>query len=133
MQTKKPRKTGAQFAGVWLSVAERFGTTSGISSEMIVDADLDGVEFGGTGIEADTSQGIGLALEVREHVLGLGGPVRREHVFDSAADGVSGMDMAVRSGKAERGSGQRVISPGIAALGIEQRRIHRDADTSGNA
>ena len=30
-------------------------------------------------------------------------------------------------------SGQLVISPGIAALGVEQRRIHRDADTAGNA
>src|SRR5438445_9775139 len=103
---------------MWSSVADRLGTTSGILSEMIVDADLDGAEFGRTGIEAETAEGIGLALEVREHVFGFGGPVRREHVFNAAADGVSGMHVAVRNGKAERGSGERVIGPGIAALGI---------------
>src|SRR5258705_1676847 len=43
------------------------------------------------------------------------------------------MDMAVRSGKAERGNGRLVISPGIAAFGVEQRRIHRDAGTAGHA
>ena len=32
-----------------------------------------------------------------------------------------------------RGSGQLVVGPGIAALGVEQRRIRRDADTAGNA
>src|SRR6478735_2374731 len=130
---KSPGKPGLRLLVV--SVADRFGTTRGISSEMIVDANLDGVELAGTGIEGDSEQGIGLAVEVDEHVLGLGGPVRREHVFEAAADGVSGMDMAVRNGKAERGSGSRqlVVSPGITALGVEQCRIHRDAHTAGNA
>jgi hypothetical protein len=28
MPTKKPRKSGAKFAGVWLSVTDRFGTAT---------------------------------------------------------------------------------------------------------
>jgi hypothetical protein len=99
---------------------------------MIVDANLDRAEFGGTGIEADTSHVIILASEVREHVFGLGGPVRREHVFDAAADGISGMKLTVRTVD-DAGDRQLVVGPGITTLGVEQRRIRRDTDTAGNA
>src|SRR6185312_10929419 len=121
-QTKSPGKPGLRFVEVWLSVAGRFGTTHGVGlSEMIVDADLDGVEFRGAGIEGETAEGIGLAIEVREHVL------------DAAADRVSGMNFGVRGDKAGRGDRQLVVGPGIPAFGVEQGRIHRDTDTAGDA
>src|SRR3954451_2468358 len=130
---KAPENRGAVCWGVGVRPRPVRDNHGGISSEMIVDANLDRAEFGGAGIEGESTQGISLAVEVREHVLGLGGPVRREHVFDAATDGVSGMDMAVRSGQALSGKGRLVINPGIAALGVEQRRIRSDTDTAGNA
>ena len=41
--------------------------------------------------------------------------------------------LAIRDGSAERGGGDLVINPSVAALGIEQHRICRDADTAGHA
>src|SRR5947208_16309393 len=73
-----------------------------ISPEVIVHADLDGVEVDGAGVKQVAAQIVGLAAEAGEHVFALGRPVRREQVFEAAADGVSSVRLAIRNRHAER-------------------------------
>ena len=69
-------------------------------------------------------------------VFGLGGPVRREHVFETGADSKTVLVGAI-GGKRGRYSGDTdtdivVVTPGIATLGVEQRRAPGVAEPAGH-
>src|SRR6185369_3743213 len=55
--------------------------------------------------------------------------------FEAAADGVTGVILAIRNRRAERGRRDRVLSVGPCetTLGVEQHRIHREARAAGHA
>src|SRR3984893_7353140 len=80
--------------------------------------------------------GEGGAAEIVILVFGLGGPVRREHVFETGADGVAVLVGGI-GGKRRRHAGDSdadigIVAPGITALGVEQRRSPGVADPSGD-
>src|SRR5262245_17146397 len=80
-------------------------------------------------------RGEGGATEIIVLVLGLGGPVRREHVFEASADGVAVLVVA-GGGEGLRHAGdvdaKATITPGVTALGVEQRRAPGVADAAGH-
>src|SRR3954451_8908106 len=57
---KAPENRGSVCWGVVVRPRPVRDNHGGISSEMIVDANLDRAEFGGAGIEGESTQGIGL-------------------------------------------------------------------------
>src|SRR2546429_6601 len=68
-------------------------------------------------------------------IFGLRRPVRREHVFDAAANGPAILVVAVqREGDGNAGKGQRlaIVGIGVAALDVEQRRTGSVADAAGD-
>src|ERR1700679_100227 len=96
--------------------------------EAVVDAGLDGVVgVGEAGADDVAGAGQeGRAAEIVVLVFELGGPARREHVFDAGADGIAILVAAV-SGKRRRCAARNhadivVVLPGITALGVEQGR-----------
>ena len=78
-------------------------------AEAVVQADLDGVlvvaEAGADDRRAGP-RGKGGVAEVVILVFGLGGPVRREHVFEAGADGIAVLVVAV-GGEGRRRAGRR--------------------------
>src|SRR5215468_1775084 len=106
------------------------------AAEAVVHADLDGMvvlpaaradDIGRTG-------GEGGVAEIIVLVLGLGRPVRREHVFEARANGVTVFPVAGRGeggGRPACADAEVVVAPGVAALGIEQRRAPGVADAAG--
>src|SRR5260370_22337719 len=106
-------------------------------AEAVVHADLDGMlvvpEPGAD--DWSGAAGEGGAAEVVILVFGLGGPVRREHVFETSADGVAVLARAV-GGKCCGHAGDTdadivVVAPRVAALGVEQRRTPSVAEPAG--
>src|SRR5258705_1244623 len=107
-------------------------------AEAIVHADLDGMlvvaeagadDLGGSAGESGVAEVVVL-------VFGLGGPVRGEHVFETGADGITVLVGAI-GGKGGRHAGDTdtdivVVAPGIAALGVEQRRTPSVAEPAGD-
>src|ERR1700761_5896795 len=105
---------------------------------MIVQAGLDGVL-----VVAETrSDDLGWpareggVAEIVILVLDIGRPVRREHVFETGADRVAVTVVAVggevRRRASEADSDIRIVAPGIAALGVQQRRTPRVAEAAGH-
>src|SRR4029077_1122381 len=103
----------------------------------VVHTNLDGVlvvpEFG-----ADDVGGAGGESGVAEVVilvLSLGRPVRREHVFQTAADGIAVLLVAAGGeGGRQAGNGDAdivVAAPGVTAFGVEQRRTPSVAQPAG--
>src|SRR6201989_2416707 len=107
-------------------------------AKAVVDAGLDGVlvipEAGADDISRTAGEGV--ATKVVILVLDLGRPVRREHVFETGADGVAILVVAVRAEchrNAAAGRGNiRVVAPGVAALGVQQRRTPSVAKPAGD-
>src|ERR1700722_20032254 len=102
--------------------------------EAVVDAGLDGVlgvgEPGTDNVDGTGQEG--RAAEIVVLVFELGGPARREHVFEAGADGVAIL-MVVVGGEGRRCAAGNdanivVILPGITALGIEQGRAEGVAE-----
>ena len=80
--------------------------------------------------------GKGGAAEIIILVFGLGGPVRREHVFEAGADGIA-VRVVAGGGERYRRSGGAdadiaVVAPGVAALGVEQCRPPSVAEPAGD-
>src|SRR4051812_28647532 len=95
---------------------------------MLVVAETGADDIGRSGRE-------GGVAEIVILVFGLGGPIRREHVFEAAADGVAVLAVAV-GGEAHRHAGHRhadiiVVAPGVTALGVQQRRAPSVAEPAG--
>src|SRR5260370_14061345 len=94
-------------------------------AEAVVHADLDGVlvlpKPGADDRGRPTGEG-GIA-EVVILVLGLGGPVRREHVFEAGADGVAVLAGAVggegRGYAGDTDADIGVVAPVLAALAVD--------------
>src|SRR5436305_6957124 len=97
-------------------------------AEPVVDAKLRGMLVIAKTSSHDGSGSTGEigAAEIIVLVLSLGRPVRREHVFETATDGVAVIVVSIgckprwRSGN--RHTDIRVVAPCVAALGVEQRR-----------
>ena len=101
---------------------------------MIVDASFDGVKCAAEPEAARNDGGqIGCIVIVGVHVFHFARPVSGQHVFEAAADGPAGMDVAF--GKADTESGRRklIVGPGITALGVEKRRACGNTNTAGDA
>src|SRR5947209_7959650 len=79
--------------------------------------------------------GKGRAAEIVVLVLGLGRPVRREHIFKASADGVAVLAVAGR-GDGLRHAGdvdaETAVAPRVTTLGIDQRRTPGVADAAGH-
>src|SRR5262245_30015450 len=102
--------------------------------EVIVHADLEGVKVEGAGIKRNSAEIVGLAAEAAVHVFALGRPARSKHVFEATADGEARVRLGLgKRGKASDRERGFVVGPGITALGIEQRRIDREAGAAGHA
>src|SRR3954452_20667615 len=129
-QSKADKRKGRQSRPLsvrglcWLSVA---GGRRTAPAEAVVHTHLDGM-FVLPAADADDVSGAGGeggAAEIIVLVLGLGRPVRREHVLEAGADGVA--VLAVPAGGKGRGHAgdvdpEAAIAPGVTALGVEQRR-----------
>src|ERR1700739_3223941 len=106
-------------------------------AEAIVHAQLEGMlvfpEPGANNLGGATGEG-GVA-EIVIHVFAFDGPVRRKHVFETAADGVTvAMPAIDRKGHryaTNTGADTDAIAPGETALGVEQRRTPSVADPAG--
>src|ERR1700679_22762 len=93
--------------------------------EAVVDAGLNGVlgvgEPGTDNVDGTGQEG--RAAEIVVLVFELGGPARREHIFEAGADRVAILVAAI-SGEGRRCAARNdvdivVILPGITALGVE--------------
>src|SRR4051812_37075617 len=111
-----------------------FGSRRATPAKPVVHADLDRVFVVPEAAAGDVGRGsreVGLA-EIVILVLGLGRPVGREHVFETAADRIAVLVVAVGSEArrdAAHGDANTVaVAPGVAALGVEQRRTPGVAD-----
>src|SRR6266481_708299 len=134
-QQKGRLHAGLFLAMQTLSIPRTHGATP---AEAIVYADLDAMlvvpEVGAH--DRGRSTGERRGAEVVVLVFGLGGPVRREHVFKTGADGVAVFVGAIGS-KPGRYAGNAdanivAVAPGVAALGVQQRRAPGIAEpTSG--
>src|ERR1700742_737478 len=76
------------------------------------------------------------AAEIVILVFNLGGPVRREHVFKAAADGVAVVAVS-GGGKGNRNAAGGdieviIVAPGKTALGVKQRRPPCVAEPAGD-
>src|SRR5439155_11186416 len=96
---------------------------------MLVITESDANDRAGAGRESGVAEVVVL-------VFGLGGPVRREHVFETGADSKTVLVGAI-GGKRGRYSGDTdtdivVVTPGIATLGVEQRRAPGVAKPAGH-
>src|ERR1700676_5462079 len=135
LRQQKGRHPAGPFTSMQTLSVPRSGRAT--PAETIVDADLDGMlvvpEVGAD--DRRRSAGERGAAEVVILVFGLGGPVRREHVFKTGADGVAVLASA-SGGKRGRYAGDGdadivVVAPGVAALGVEQRRTPGVAEPAG--
>src|SRR5580704_229068 len=94
-------------------------------AEAIVHAHLDGVLVVAEARAGNRGRaGEGGVAEIVVLVLGLGRPVRREHVFEAGADGPAVLVGAV-GGEGDRSTGDAnpdigIVAPGVTALGVEQ-------------
>src|SRR5712671_1585966 len=105
------------------------------SVEVIVDATLDAVG-GETEIDARRQQcgQIALGTVVGIHVFNLGRPVRCEHVFATAANRPARVNLGlVDHSRAQHRGREAIVSPGIAAFGVEQGCARGHADAAGDA
>src|SRR5882762_1933606 len=108
--------------------------------EAIVDASLNRmlvVAEAGSNEDGGAGGNKGGAAEVVILVFNLGGPARREHVFEASADGVAVTMVAVGGENQRRASsGGHVdvvaVLPGITALGVKQRRTPGVAEPAGD-
>src|SRR5690349_12678057 len=105
--------------------------------DAVINAGLEDMVVGGEAAGRNQRSGraeIGVA-EIIILIFGLGRPVRREHVFDADADGVTVAVVACR-GERDRRAVERyplvVVGIGVTALHIEQARTPGVADTAGN-
>src|SRR6266540_6079569 len=105
-----------------------FGGGRTASAEPVVHPDLDGVFVVPEAPPGDIggASGEGGLAEIIILVLGPGRPVGREHVFETGADGVAVLVAAI-GGEAGRNAGHGdadivAVPPGVAALGVKQRR-----------
>src|SRR3954465_2387355 len=116
------------------SVARGCRTTP---AEAVVHADLDGMLVlpAADADDVDRTGGNRRAAEVVILVLGLGRPVRREHVFEASTNGIAVLAVA-GGGEGLRDAGdidaKTAIAPGVTALGVEQRRSPGVADATGH-
>src|SRR4029077_7052836 len=107
-------------------------------AEAIIDAELDRMlvvpqtateELGGSGGESGVAEIVVL-------VLAFDGPVRREHVFETGADGpaVAMIGIGREGHRRAADTDTDIVSaaPGVAALGIEQGRTKSVSETSGD-
>src|SRR5438034_7510884 len=96
---------------------------------MLVVAKPDADDWGGAGRECGVAEVVVL-------VFGLGGPVRREHVFEACAHGVAVAMIAVgresRRHAADADVEVVAILPAITALGVKQRRAPGVAEATGD-
>src|SRR5205807_10651949 len=96
---------------------------------MFVVAEAGADDLGGSAGESGVAEVIVL-------VLGLGGPVRREHVFETGADGVAVFVPSVGGEgnwrAADVDADVVIVAPGVTALGVKQRRTPGVADPAGN-
>src|ERR1700733_5333712 len=99
-----------------------------IPAEAIVHTQLEGMlvfpEPGSDDVGGATGEG-GVA-EIIVHIFAFDGPVWCEHVFETAADGVT-VAMRTIDRKAHRNATSTradtdAIAPGVTALGVNQRR-----------
>src|SRR3954467_11200056 len=106
-------------------------------AEAIVHADLDGMLVlpAADTDNVDRTRGDRRAAEVVILVLGLGRPIRREHVFEASANGIAVLAVA-GGGEGLRDAGdidaKAAVAPGITALGVEQRRSPGVAEATGH-
>src|SRR6266567_3431376 len=107
-------------------------------AEAVVDAEFDRVLVV---LETGTHDGRrpsreGCRSEIVILILGLGRPVRREHVFETGADGVAvllvacGCERHRRAGDAH--ADRVIVAPGETALGVKQRRAPGIANPAGD-
>src|SRR5215207_10396819 len=149
-----PKLNGRREAGLWtpnkkaglkpafvVSIRSAVSISGGSRStptKPVVHADL-----GGVLVVAETATGDigrprreGGVAEIVILVLGLGRPVRGEHVFETAADRIAVLVAAI-GGEGRRHAGHRhpeivAIPPGVTALGVEQRRTPGVAEPAGH-
>src|SRR4051812_41483250 len=76
------------------------------------------------------------AAEIVILVFGLGGPVRGEHVFQTGADRIAVLAVAVgskgRRGAADGDADIAGVAPGVTALAVQQRRTPGIAEPAGD-
>src|SRR3569833_2539001 len=99
------------------------GGSTAAPTEPVVHADLGGVFVVAEAAAGDVGGPAreGGVAEIVILVLGLGRPVRGEHVFEAAADGVAVPVVAI-GGEGRRHAGHRhthsvAVAPGVTALG----------------
>src|SRR2546430_4799472 len=106
-------------------------------AEAVVDAGLDGMlvvpETGADDLGGSTGEGGAAKIVIL--VLGLGGPVRREHVFQTGANSVAVLMTSIGA-KGHRCAADAdadivVVAPGVAALAVEQRRTPGVSEPAG--
>src|SRR5947209_5476717 len=114
------------------------GGSRSTPTEPVVHADLCGVFVVAEAAAGDVGRACrkGGVAEIVILVLGLGRPVRGEHVFEAAADGVAVLVAAVGR-EARRHTSHRhpeivAVAPSVTALGVEQRRTPGVAEPAGH-
>src|SRR3954452_6612173 len=146
MQTKDLRTRAGQTKGRREPAFVRSWVAGGASvargcrtapAKAVVHADRDGMLVlpAADADNVDRTGGDRRAAEVVILVLGLGRPVRREHVFEASANGIAVLAVA-GGGEGLRDAGdidaKTAIAPGITALGVKQRRSPGVADATGH-
>src|SRR2546426_5361773 len=114
------------------------GGSRSTPTKPVVHADLGGVFVVAEAAAGDVGRACreGGVAEIVILVLGLGRPVRGEHVFEATADGVAVLVAAV-GGEARRHTSHRhpdivAVAPSVTALGVEQRRTPGVAEPAGH-
>src|SRR5438128_9041372 len=136
-QQKKAGVTPAFLLSIRSAVSISGGSRS-TPTKPVVHADLGGVFVVAEAAAGDVGRACrkGGVAEIVILVLGLGRPVRGEHVFEAAADGVAVLVDAV-GGEARRHTSHRhpeivAVAPSVTALGVEQRRTPGVAEPAGH-